>query len=391
MWYLKKELVKQSHMQYLANLNIMVRFVNIIKKLNSMKKTLLPFLFSLSAGVHAQITVTSGTFPVAGENWAAYTDHRSGVHSITPASPSAQNWNYVNAFVVDDTTYVNFLAASGTPYASSFPQSSVAITNSAQDYYMFFKGIASGFYTDGVYDDPGPLPLNAWDYNPDQLIVPTPFTYGNTRNNIARLEVIDQQGSFSIKITLTFVQSFIADSYGTISTPAVSNQPVIRVKSLSFSIDSTFIDSTGSGTFTYFSSNPPDDSTIVYMFLRNTTLPIVMVIEADGDTPMISEKARYIDVGPTGISENESSFRHIKPYPNPVSNGVLNFRFEHAGAALLKLTDLSGKTVYSTPVTGLGSLSVDLNHLVNGIYIYQIYKTDGSLYDTGKVVIAGAR
>ncbi|MCC6383892.1 MAG: T9SS type A sorting domain-containing protein [Bacteroidia bacterium] len=355
-----------------------------------MKKSLLLAFVLITIGAQAQITITQSSFPAVGSTWVQKSDNRLGVHTITAPSSSAQTWNYSNAFVVDDTLITSYIAASSTPYSSSFPQASLAIADTAGNAYIYFKGNSTGFYIDGMYDGSGSLPDSIIDYNPDQLLMPTPFTYGNSRINHARIEYI-MTGPPDMKFVMTFINNFDCDAFGTLSTPSVTNQQVIRIKHLLYTVDTTYIDATGTGTFTYLSSNPPSDSSITYTFASNSFFSIPMTISADGGAPTVSTSASYLFAVLNSIPENGQNAVKQKPYPNPVFNGILNFRFEKPGASLLKITDLAGKQVYSTVVTDLSSLTVNFGSLASGAYLYQVFKADGSIYDTGKIINSSVR
>ncbi len=95
-----------------------------------MKKTSFTFMLFLiiSHAGKSQINLSNSVFPAIGTTWISFQDNRTGVHTITPASGSAQTWNYANAFVVDDTTFTSWKNPSATPYASNFPQATHVFT-----------------------------------------------------------------------------------------------------------------------------------------------------------------------------------------------------------------------------------------------------------------------
>ena len=79
----------------------------------------------------------------------------------------------------------------------------------------------------------------------------------------------------------------------------------------------------------------------------------------------------------TGIEENHITF---SIFPNP-SNGILNLKgFQNWST--LKVTDLSGKTVYTTE--NLGS-QIDLSDLKKGVYFINISTSDKNFIE--KVII----
>ncbi len=351
-------------------------------------KTYLSFTILLCITINslAQITITQSTYPSAGTAWISYEDNRQNVHTITAASGSAQTWNYVNAFVIDDTGAIGFISAASTPYASQFPAATLASYDAANNFTLYFFGNSSGFYIDGFYDGVASPPLNNINFNPDYLLIPVPFTYNNVRNNNAKFEVV-QAGPPAIKIVLTIVQQFQCDAFGTLSTPVFSNQQVIRIKLLQYTVDSTFIDPVGSGNWIFVSSNPPSDSAVNYVFLRNSSLPILMEIFADPANHSISTGAAYYQAGTVSINEPDVNQDLIAVYPNPAVNGVMKFRIENNQASELVLYDLYGRQVYRTSVKGVNSLTIMASHLSAGPYLYKILDDDRQVLSAGKVIM----
>jgi hypothetical protein len=309
------------------------------------------------------------------------------MHTITAPSGTAQTWNYANAFVIDDTNAISFVNPASTPYASNFPNATLASYDAPTDFANYFISTANGFYIDGFYDGMGTPPFQNVNPNPDLLVFPVPFTYNNTRNNNAKVEVI-QSGTPSFKIVLTIVQQFVCDAYGTLTTPAFTNQQVIRVKLIQYSVDTTYVDVLGNGNWTYVSSNPPSDTSVTYTFARNSTLPIMMEIYAEPSAQTTSTGAAYYVSVLSGVNEITAGVKDVTAYPNPVSNGVLKFRIDNTSASELSIYDLSGKAVYSTTVAGVKSLTVYTSNLAAGSYIYKVTATDNSVLQTGKVMIA---
>ncbi|MBL7928725.1 MAG: T9SS type A sorting domain-containing protein [Bacteroidia bacterium] len=352
-----------------------------------MKKLLLFSFLFITLETQAQITVTQSTFPVAGTAWLTRSDNRYNMHTITAASGTAQTWNYANAFVIDDSNAVAFVPPASTPYASNFPNATLAAYDAPNDYATYFIGNTNGFYIDGFYDGMGTPPFQNVNPNPDLLIFPVPFTYNNTRNNNAKVEVI-QSGTPALKIVLTVIQQFVCDAYGTLTTPVYSNQQVIRVKQTQFTVDTTYIDVLGNGNWTYVSSNPPSDSSVTFFFARNAAMPLLMEISAEPAAQTTSISASYYISVLSGINENSSNTGSVSVFPNPVASGVLKFNIDNPSASELFLYDLTGKQVYNTSVSGVNSLTVYTSDLAAGSYIYKVTSSDKSLIKTGMVMIA---
>lgn len=87
---------------------------------------------------------------------------------------------------------------------------------------------------------------------------------------------------------------------------------------------------------------------------------------------------------PTGMSINENNELKFAVYPNP-SNGVftINVNSELVGATL-KMTDISGRLIYSQSIGGLNT-NFDMNQNAKGVYLVEINKDGKSA--TQKIII----
>jgi hypothetical protein len=349
-------------------------------------KNYLIILFVLATlHLKAQVTITQADFPTAGTLWIEYFDSRTNVHTITAPGPS-QAWNYSTAFLVDDTMAIGFIAPSGTPagWAANFPASNVASYNPADSAAQFYVSNNTGFYLDGVYSNSSVTPANILDFNPDQLLVPAPFSYNDTRNNTA-LFVVEQPGTPAFQIKLYFISSFLADAWGSLVTPEGTFPSTLRVKQVSYTIDSTFIDITGSGTYTFLQSNGPTDTTITYTWYTNGPLPILMSISQDPVT-LNSTGAEYYSLTPVGFNEN-SSLQFNVPYPNPAA-ALIQFDINDEAAELVRIYDMNGKVIREEPVKNLNRLILTTTNFKNGIYFYDYISSSGEVLNKGKFMVA---
>jgi type IX secretion system substrate protein len=341
-----------------------------------MKKTLLfiaTLTVLLSVKLNAQITITQADFPTAGTLWLELEDDRLGVHNITGAGPS-QSWNYANAFVISDTTVLNFLLPTATPpnWASNFPNANLAFLDPAGTQATYLRSANDGFYIDGAYDTSGV----ALQLDPDGLVVPAPFTYNDNRTNISTF-TIDQPAvppNPGLRFKLYTISDFTADAYGSLVTPGGTFANTLRIKNFEYTIDSIFIDLTGTGTYTFLSSSGPQDSTIYYYFYKNGLNSFLMTIEQDAST-MQTTGASYFQVGVVGINENLTN-SDINVYPNPVGDGVVNFEFSTPAFNNIKVYDVSGRLVYENNITGINQLRIHTSNYKPGVYVYELQGDD---------------
>ena len=102
-------------------------------------------------------------------------------------------------------------------------------------------------------------------------------------------------------------------------------------------------------------------------------------------TPMVR-----MNFDPTiSVEANEMNDFNLNVYPNPAQNNAnVDFTLENAGEVTFELTDLSGKTVYSTSekmAAGNNSIVVPTDALSNGIYTFSF--TNGNSVITKKLVV----
>ena len=77
----------------------------------------------------------------------------------------------------------------------------------------------------------------------------------------------------------------------------------------------------------------------------------------------------------------------MNAYPSPV-NDVLNVDFEGYDVDRLELVNLTGQVVANQTVqTGAEGTKVDVNNLENGVYIVNVYLTNG-MTETMQVVVS---
>jgi hypothetical protein len=257
-----------------------------------MKRFFTPFIYILFAfTTQAQITITQSDLPVAGNYLVQLRDTIHSAHPITAAGASAQVWDYTTNWTLKDTSTVYFQTASSVAGYTNFPAANLGSYDAATSTSTFYKNISTGFWGDGFYDPTQTPPYNIIDANPDLLLVPTPFTYGNSRTNNAKVTV-DVAGSPSYRYKVTLKQTITCDAWGTISTPSVSNASVIREKTFMYEIDSIYINF-GFG-YILASTDGPKDTTITYSFLRKAPDMTVMTINQDWQTLQETQASYYV-------------------------------------------------------------------------------------------------
>jgi hypothetical protein len=115
-----------------------------------------------------------------------------------------------------------FQDAAGTVYASTFTTANLASHEAGTNNWSYFTSSATGFYINGFGTDTG-----IFIVQPKQLYVPVPFTYGNTRNDVSRVQVDTVVSGLTARIILNFNCTFDADGYGSLTTPVAYLQQYV--------------------------------------------------------------------------------------------------------------------------------------------------------------------
>jgi hypothetical protein len=160
----------------------------------------------------------------------------------------------------------------------------------------------------------------------------------------------------------------------------------LRIRESRYSIDSTFIDATGSGTYTFVNTSGPSDTNLVYNWLKNGPLALLMSIDYD-PSALQTTGANYLSLVPVGLPETPVSGSSIQVFPNPASQGWVNFNFETTQANVLKIFAVDGKLVREENITGISELTLSTFAFSRGVYIYQVLDKNGTRMSAGRFAI----
>jgi Secretion system C-terminal sorting domain len=335
----------------------------------------------------AQITISQSDFPAVGDIWVSFSDDRVNVHPLTPAGPN-QSWDYSAAFLVNDTSVLQFINPAATPagWASNYPNATHAIYSPLDTMAQYFIGQTNGFYLDGIYSGAQGSPFPVMDFNPNQLAVPTPFTFNSTRSNTSII-TIDMPAAPPVHATRTklyTITTFSGDAWGSLITPSGNYPSTLRVKQASVSVDSTFMDLLGTGVYTFLQSGGFSDTTTTYTWLKNGTGALLMTIDVSGTTGQ-SDGAEYYSFGPLNVPEQIDP-TNVLVYPNPAIEFV-NFELGMGDLAEIRIFDLSGRLVRTENVKGVNKLVMSTNQFDKGIYIFYLTDNSGNVVRNGKFMV----
>ncbi len=338
----------------------------------------------------AQITVTSSDFPVLNDVWYEYHDNATPF-TIGAASSSAQTWDFSN-FTVESYKISTFALPSTAPasWAAAFPSAQMVNYSAADSVADFFKFDTNGFYFDGSIDSTTQNSHN-FDFNPDFVYLPTPFTLGSSRTQDAKFTIIIPGTGYTYKLILFIHQAFSADAFGAVTTPSGIYNNTLRIKTFSYKEDSAYID-LGAG-YQPASSHSANDTTISYNWWKNGSNSLVFVIDEAMNGTVgtgVSSQATFYSASPNPLAVNNISSTELDAsvYPNPAgASQYVNFTINNTDARNVTIFNSNGQIIKTAQISGKTKFMFDTEVFASGIYMYNITDSKGATVKAGKFSI----
>lgn len=161
--------------------------------------------------------------------------------------------------------------------------------------------------------------------------------------------------------------SYVADAYGTITTPSGTYENAIRYKV------------TGQEELVVFGTAMVSDITEYYWYTNAYPVPVFIihkevssVMSMPTDSSNTTTMLMSYTSNPTGV-DNLVTQNKMKLAPNP-ANDFIQIDFEFQGLALLRIYDATGKLLKENAIDS--AERVDLTSLKSGIYIAEILVDD---------------
>jgi hypothetical protein len=334
-----------------------------------MKKLFTLFLLSVALIGNAQITITTADLPTAGSSYilasdTLYTD------IISPGGAN-QVWNYSQLTNHGQDT-LSFQSAAGTPYLSNFPGATMAVNSPTDSVWAYFISNPNGLYLKGAYTYSvggiGGVSNIALVYNPAQIYAPTPFTYGNTRNEVSRFQLDINSMSPHIRVIHRTETTLNGDGYGSLTTPYATYSNTIRIKSVDLSYDSIYVDLLGFGFYTLAQTSQSQVSS--YKWYKNGNPSLVLSLNADSLATNVSGADFLFVPGATGIN-TLSSQKAIRAYPNPASDIlVVDIPKELKSESTLQVYNNAGQLINTVSINDLDRYMLDVKKYPAGLYSF---------------------
>lgn len=278
------------------------------------------------------------------------------------AGGTGQTWDYTGLINLATDT-LGFGDAAGTPYVSSFPNSTLSGHKPWNTDYSYFHGNSNGFYVDGIAN-----PTTVFAYNSPSLYFPIPFSYGSTRLNYAYIQIDTVYLTYNARVRISLFENFEADGTGTIQLPGNTFNNVLRVKETVLTYDSISVDLFGTGSYMPFSSGA--SQVVNYLYMAPGHDPVyVLGIQADslGTT---TTSSTYFIASYNGIA-NTPSVKPMSVFPNPAAAN-LNFDLSDlSNASSIRIFNANGKLVRSYDAN-TANAPVSVSDLPNGTYHFEV-------------------
>ncbi|MEO6037858.1 MAG: hypothetical protein ABIQ93_05545, partial [Saprospiraceae bacterium] len=331
-----------------------------------MKQMLLAIFSALFFGASAQVTVTSATFPSAGDTLDYALDINPGALSIATPPGGNQTWNLLD-LQADQISQLIYLPASAGVHAMSYPEAElVVIAQNSETYYdktnthfalLGYAGAdANSFGVDVVTRYSPALverksPLQFFDIFQQTTDLNLPFATDQIPDSVLTgLPLVPD----SVRVRVNMNRLDVVDGWGTCQIPG-GNYDVLRVKRTEYRtravdvylflgwVDVSSLLGNGSNLGGLIGT----DTTTTFRFYSNVEKEDIAVATMSSDLSTV-EQVRFKNntVTPT-IDLDSPGSATIQAYPNPAVEWV---RFNCAnlpqGDYTLKIFNIIGKVVW---------------------------------------------
>lgn len=367
--------------------------------------SILAFVAS-SVWLHAQITVTNATFPVAGDTLKYATDlNPDGV--VITAAGGPTTWDFTG-LAATQKFETSFQAASEGSAFADFSNAELVSIGAGGQGETYYDVNANSFNNLGFFgtDPTGGLPIpSAFKFDPPVPERHAPlhfidnFQPSTTLNITLPIDstigaILSQLGlpaglADSIRIGVTASRIELVDAYGTLTIPGGTYEVLrekiteyrdthLEIHTFGFWVDVTAQAGAGSGL--------GKDTTITYSFISDTEKEFIAVVTMDNSGTVVQQVDYKDNNVVSGDDEVAATVPTVVVSPNPTTAiAVFELKNFANGNYSLRLLDGLGRQVFAKKI-GLGKESVSLENLGQGTYFYQVFDEKNQIKATGKVL-----
>ncbi len=381
-----------------------------------MKKCLAILVLLFAAiGLSAQITVTSATFPVAGDTlWFAIDNSPGNIGSLTPPGP--QNWDFTG-LSADATQTIVYRPASEGSVGPMLPDAELyAVLSAGTEHYynvtdtkfelQAYNGIVPyDLFANNIFEYYPPLPerrapLNFFDINAAssgflELLLPSDFS-PVLMLNLALQTNNAQIDSMRYRVAISGIQA--VDGFGTMSIPGGSFD-VLREKRTQYTetrIDAKipplgWLDLTDNCIQAGFFGLGVD-TTVAYYFFNDVAKEPIAIVTLDNNQAFATQIV-YKNTTPPVINAVDDKPKGVAPTvalsPNPASDEVaLELNNLVPSRYRMAIFDENGRVIFEkiAQLNGRHTERVGLSQQASGVYFFSLFDENGGVVCQGKLV-----
>jgi len=362
-----------------------------LKKINTMKKTILLFSF-FGAGIiisNAQITITQADVAGVGKFLlqAKDTIKTFTPGSINPGTAGAnQTWNF-STLLSDTVDTLTFTNPAWTAQGSNFPNANLAVINSSDGSITYVEKTATGLFADGAYTNPMGQGFMAVTINPKEELISFANTYNSSFKDTSKLsiKVANSQiaGVDSLMMKEVKYKDIKTDGWGHVITP-LGNYTSLRQRGPVTTIDSIFAHPINSTVWIHVGAPySPTVSTVWHFswWANGVGFPLVEFDSTAADT---IRNITWLKTLPVIGGINEASLLStVNSYPNPSAGQFVVYGLPSTVYSL-NIYNVVGECVFQT-TSNRKEETINLD-VPNGIYFIHIRSKEGIA--TRKLIIS---
>ena len=351
---------------------------------------LLALLVCLNVNAQSAINITNEDMPVAGQIKYIFHDTTAVYDSVIYAEAAKnginQNWNF-SSLQMHLTDTVEYVDATTTANADSFPNAGVCGISSMYNTEVYFNKMNNGLFIDGFVSSSKSLVLN---YDNPQLLLNYPSTYLDTFNSTSSIlyqELYNKTVKINgIKYLADSVKKIVSyntisnfDGYGSVTTP-IGTFNALRQYCTKNTSRETYYHIPGQGWTLY--KTKLLTAYKIRWWANGYCYPVVecSYYPNSGVVTSFSFAQKNDDVVLTKINNTVSNNNFIV-YPNPAQSYIAFSNLNEN--AVVCVYNGSGILVLKSQLSALNK-TIDIKDLSNGMYLYSIVKTTGETINTGK-------
>jgi len=288
-------------------------------------------------------------------------------YSVSPgnAGPN-QIWDFSDITFTEDSEVTSFYKPSETPYASKFPDATIAET-SGDGEYTYSKSTSTELTILGNYGETEEG-TSSMIFTDPLIVLKLPFVYNQTITDdfVTEVELSGIKGQYAGDYSATY------DGYGTLITQDGTFNDVIRLKTITNSVTTTM----------GFEVSNVETSYLFFTIIYGEPIFVISEIASTilGETEVSSSVAISQLIHIDANKKAHLQDLKLSLWPNPSSDVVaIDFKDLASDDYTLKVTSQDGTALIEKKlfVTKGESHNIDISELKSGLYFLEVSSLNG--------------